>query len=355
MKTLVGQDFIVPKNLEILFVKNYNYTHSAPFVLESGAVLSELLINYSTFGAINGDGSNVIWICHALTANSNPSVWWSELVGEGKFYDPEHYFIICANVIGSCYGSSGPLTLTTTSEPAYYQFPQVTIRDMVKAHELLRAYLNIENIHTCIGGSVGGQQAMEWAIMQPQLIQHLIVLCTNAFHSPWGIACNEAQRMALCCDPTFYANSPDAGKNGMKAARAMALLTYRNYHTYCATQQEQDIEKLDDYAASSYQKYQGEKLEKRFNAHAYWLLSKAMDSHHVGRGRGGAELALAQIFSKTLVVGITSDILFPVSEQEYLAKYIPNANFVEIESLYGHDGFLIETEKIEFALTNFYK
>ncbi len=314
-----------------------------------------LHINYSTFGTLNNAGDNVIWICHALTANSNPSVWWSELVGEEKYYNPEKYFVVCANVIGSCYGSSGPLTPTANGQPTYHQFPQVTIRDMVRAHEVLRVHLKIEKIHTCIGGSVGGQQAMEWAILQPQLIQHLVLLCTNAFHSPWGIACNEAQRMALTSDPTFYHATAYAGKEGLKAARAMALLTYRNYDTYCATQQEQDIEKLDDYAASSYQKYQGEKLEKRFNAHAYWLLSKAMDSHHVGRGRGGAELALAQIAAKTLIVGITSDILFPISEQHYLAKYIPQADFVEIESLYGHDGFLIETERIKAALTHFYQ
>lgn len=335
-------------------MKTHNYIYSQPFELESGAVLPNLQIQYSTFGQINELRDNVIWICHALTANSDPSVWWCELVGEGKFFNPKEHFIICANVIGSCYGSSGPLTYGADGELYYHTFPQVTIRDMVKAHEILREDLGIGEIHTCIGGSVGGQQAMEWSILRPFLIKNLVLMCTNAFHSPWGIAFNEAQRMALIADDSFYTHSPQAGNRGMRAARAMALLSYRNYQTYGVTQQESDEDKIDCYAASSYQNYQGEKLEKRFNAHAYWLLSKAMDSHHVGRKRGGAINALACIGSKTLVIGITSDILFPVSEQRYLATHIPNAVFKELESLYGHDGFLIETEKIKSVLTDFY-
>lgn len=335
-------------------MKNYNYISTTPFVLESGAVLPEVHINYSTFGTLSETGDNVIWICHALTANSDPSAWWSELVGEDKFYNPQQYFVVCANVVGSCYGSSGPLTMNAIGTPYYHDFPQVTIRDMVQAHELLRAHLNIHQIHTCIGGSVGGQQAMEWTIIQPNVIRHLVLMCTNAFHSPWGIAFNEAQRMALTTDATFYTQSTTAGNLGMRAARAVALLSYRNYHTYCATQQEQDHEKLDDYAASSYQRYQGEKLEKRFNAHSYWLLSKAMDSHHVGRGRGSAEQALSTIIAKTVVIGITSDVLFPVNEQHFLAKYISQATYAEIDSLYGHDGFLIETAKIKAVLEDFY-
>lgn len=324
-------------------------------MLESGNVLSDLTISYSVMGKLNAAQSNVIWICHALTANSDPTAWWSELVGEGKFYNPDDYFIICANTIGSCYGSSGPLSLKSDGKPYYREFPQFTIRDIAQAHEILRIHLNISTIHTCIGGSLGGQQAMEWAIAKPNLIQRLILMCTNAVHSPWGIAFNEAQRLALLADNTFNSNTTEAGANGLVAARALAMLSYRNYDTYAITQKRNADDSLDNYPASSYQKYQGEKLQKRFNAHAYWLLTKAMDSHNVGRGKTSVEDALRLITSKTLVIGITSDLLFPVSEQRFLAEHINDAKYLEIKSLYGHDGFLIETESIKKALQDFYQ
>jgi homoserine O-acetyltransferase len=336
-------------------VNHATLIYSKPFELESGKVLSELEISYSTMGKINTNQSNVIWICHALTANSDPTAWWSALVGDGKFYNPEQYFIICANSIGSCYGSSGPLTLKTDGTPYYRDFPQLTIRDIAQAHEILREHLNITTIHTCIGGSLGGQQAMEWAIAKPNIIQSLILMCTNAIHSPWGIAFNETQRLALLADKTFNSNTPDAGANGLVAARAIAMLSYRNYDTYGITQTRNADDSLDNYPASSYQKYQGEKLQKRFNAHSYWLLTKAMDSHNVGRGKNTVEEALQLITAKTLVIGITSDLLFPVSEQRFLAEHINDAKYLEIKSLYGHDGFLIEAESIRVALSDFYQ
>lgn len=226
---------------------------------------------------------------------------------------------------------------------------------MVNAHILLKKELGISKIHSCIGGSLGGQQAMEWAIMDPDTIGNLIILATNAFHSPWGIAFNESQRMAIQADKTWQDCREDAGQEGLKAARSIALLSYRNYNTYCSTQKETDENKLDDYKASSYQNYQGIKLINRFNCHSYVYLSKAMDSHHVGRGRGGAEVALKAIKSNTLVIGIKTDILFPVCEQIFLAENIVGAEYQEIDSLYGHDGFLIETEKLHISFRIFIK
>ncbi len=182
--------------------------------------------------------------------------------------------------------------------------------------------------------------------MQPDLIDNLVLLATNAQHSAWGIAFNESQRMAIEVDPTWKERRADAGSAGMKTARAIALLSYRNYQTYLKTQTSPQTELTDNFPASSYQQYQGDKLVKRFNAYSYWFLSKAMDSHNVGRGRGGVVKALAQVKAKTLVLGIKSDILFPVEEQKLLASYIPDAHYEELESLYGHDGFLIETDQI---------
>ncbi len=320
---------------------------NAPFPLEGGAVLPELTIAYTTYGQLSESQDNVIWICHALTANADPAEWWPGLVGEGKLFDPAKHFIVCANMIGSCYGSSGPASVDPASGKPYRQhFPQVTIRDMVRGHQLLQAHLGINRIELAIGGSMGGQQVLEWAITDPGLFRHIVILAANARHSPWGIAFNEAQRMAIEADPSLGNDSPEAGLRGLEAARAIAMLSYRNYETYQHAQTEPDDEKLDGYRASSYQRYQGLKLRKRFDVYAYLTLSKAMDSHHVGRGRASLEAALQTIRAKTLVIGIGSDILFPVSEQAEIASLVPNGRLEIIESIYGHDGFLIEDEQI---------
>ncbi len=337
-------------------VENKDYIYNGPFTFESGEKLTQVKINYSTYGTFNKEKNNVIWVCHALTANADPVSWWPGLVGENFLYNPEEYFIVCANILGSCYGTSGPLEINPeTGKPYYLSFPQVTIRDMVAAHELLRKHLGIEKIHTCLGGSLGGQQALEWSIAQPSLMDHLILMATNAFHSPWGIAFNESQRMAIKADPTWNAESPEAGKAGMSAARAMALLSYRTYETYKRTQSEEGCEKLDGFKAISYQQYQGEKLVKRFNCHSYLYLTQAMDSHNVGRGRGSVEQALARVKSKALLLAIGSDILFPPSEQKFMQENIKNSRYQEIDSLYGHDGFLIETNEIAGIIRDFYK
>ncbi len=324
-----------------------------PFELECGRSLTELVIAYCTYGKLNEKKDNVIWICHALTANADVADWWSGLVGKNKIFDPERYFIVCANMIGSCYGTTGPTSVNPlTNQPYGKVFPLVTIRDMVRAHQLLKKHLDIEKIHLVIGGSMGGQQALEWCISQPDAFEHLCVLASNAHHSPWGIAFNEAQRMALMADPTFP-DHPDGGHNGLEAARAIAMLSYRSYYTYQNTQAEVDHSLLDDFKASSYQRYQGLKLRKRFNAHAYYTLSKAMDSHNVGRKRKSIEAALQAIKAKSLIIGITSDVLFPLSEQEFLAEHIPNASYAAIDSHYGHDGFLVEDRKISRLVQTF--
>ncbi len=332
-------------------MKEATFKYKHPFELESGGCLPEIEIAYTTLGTLErdkkGNCKNVVWVCHAFTGNANAADWWGGLVGEGKHYDPKKYFIVCANMLGSCYGSTNALSISPlTNASYYYDFPQISIRDIVQALDLLRKHLSIDKIYHCIGGSMGGQKAIEWAILQPDLIENLIVFATNAFHSPWGIAFNESQRMAIEADRLWGQKTPEAGMQGMKAARSMALLSYRNYKAYQLTQSETDQGKSNDYKASSYQRYQGEKLAKRFNAFAYWTLSKAMDSHHVGRGRGSAEDALQSIRANTLVVGIRSDILFPVAEQQFLAKHISRATYKEIDSPYGHDGFLIESEII---------
>jgi homoserine O-acetyltransferase/O-succinyltransferase len=331
----------------------FKYDH--PFQLECGAVLPSLEIAYNTYGKLNKAKDNVIWVCHALTANSDVFEWWPGLFGEKDFFNPAEHFIVCANNLGSCYGTTGPLSINPyTGQPWFSYFPAVTIRDMVKAHSLLREALGIDEIHTIIGGSQGAQQVLEWNVIDPGLFKNTIVVATNAKHSPWGIAFNESQRLAIKADRTYYANIPDGGQKGLAAARSIALLSYRNYHPYNETQKEKHDEKLQDFNSASYQRYQGSKLVKRFNAYSYVVLANAMDSHNLGRARVSIERALGAITARTLVAGISSDLLFPNNEQEFLARHIPGSELSIIDSFYGHDGFLVETEKLTQIIKQFY-
>jgi homoserine O-acetyltransferase/O-succinyltransferase len=326
------------------------------FTLEAGGSLPGFQLKYTTVGQLNKDRSNVIWICHALTGSSDFTDWWKELFTEGTPFSPREFFIICVNALGGCYGSTGPLSLNPkTNQPFYHEFPVITNRDIVNAFDLLRESLNIKKIHTLLGGSLGGQQVLEWAIQQPDVFDHIIPIATNAFHSPWAIAFNEAQRMAIEADGTWKQNDARAGSEGMKAARAMGMISFRTYETYKQTQTEKSLDTLDNFRASSYQRYQGQKLSNRFNAFTYWVLTKAMDSHNVGRGRTSVEAALKKIKAKTLVIGIDSDLLFPIHEQKYIAQHINEAQFAALSSAHGHDGFLVEFDQFKSIVRNFLK
>lgn len=327
--------------------------HTASFPLELGAQLPGLEICYHSYGKLNAERSNVIWVCHALTASSDPVDWWPGMVGSGLAFDTDKYFVVCANIIGSCYGSSGPLSINpSTSQPYYSSFPDITIRDMVQAHILLRKHLQIQKIHLLVGGSMGGYQCLEWAVMEPTIIQQLFLLATSASESAWGIAIHTAQRLALSADATWREMTADAGKNGIKAARAIGMITYRNYGIMQQKQTDPDPEKTTRFKASSYIHHQAEKLAARFNAYSYWLLSNAMDSHQLSRGRSKTLVQMLEsIRQKTLIIGISSDILCPVQEQELMAQHMPNASLCIIHSDYGHDGFLVETEKIKSSLS----
>ncbi len=337
-------------------MQEHFFTYNKKFELELGGELNDLTLAYQTMGQLNDDQSNVIWVCHALTGNAEVSDWWNGLFGDNSIFNPKEHFIICANVIGSCYGSTGPLSINPdTNKPYYNSFPSITIRDIVKSLDLLRKELKIERINTLIGGSLGGQQALEWAVSQPDLMENLIICATNAKHSPWGVAFNESQRLAIQADPTWGQEDPHAGSRGLIAARSIAMLSYRNYSTYEKTQSEDSESVTNNFKASSYQEYQGKKLLSRFNAYSYWTLSNTMDSHNLGRGRKSIEDALSTIKAYTQVIGITSDVLFPVSEQRFITQHIPNVTYEEISSLYGHDGFLVETHKIAGAIQAFFK
>jgi len=336
------------------------FSYNKSFTLKSGKTLPGFHLAYTTLGKLNADKSNVVWIFHALTANSNPLEWWPGLVGEQKLFDPEQYFIVCVNMPGSCYGSIGPLDNDPlTDKPYYHNFPFFTTRDMVRAYRFLKDELRIDKIHIGIGGSMGGQQLLEWAIEEPNLFEFIFPVATNAEHSSWGIAFNASQRWCIENDPTWREEQVDAGLEGMKIARSIALLSYRHYETYFKSQHgfttDTEGASIDKqiFKAETYQRYQGEKLAKRFNAFSYYFLSQGMDKHNVGRGRDSVRAALQSIKAKALVISISSDILYPTSEQELLSAYIPNAQLAVIDSYYGHDGFLLECEAIETLVKDF--
>ena len=336
------------------------FKHLHPFKLESGKTLPGFQLAYTALGTLNETGDNVVWVFHALTANSDPSEWWFGLVGEGKLFDPASAYIVCVNMPGSCYGSFSPLDIDEeTGEPWYHLFPWFTTRDMIRSYQLLRVHLGIQKIDVGLGGSMGGQQLLEWAVEEPGLFNHIVPIATNAKHSPWGIAFNASQRWCITSDPTWPTNNPAAGIEGMKVARSIALISYRNYHTYDHAQQSITSDTIDlpvdeqVFRAETYQHYQGHKLALRFNAFSYYFLSKGMDAHNLARGRKSLEDALGAITAKAMVIGIETDLLFPVREQQFIAAHIKHAQFVLIDSQYGHDGFLLEFEKITQHLQSF--
>ena len=333
-----------------------SYLHRSPLTLESGAVLAEVEIAYDTFGELSPERDNVIWVCHALTANSDVADWWPHTVEQGRFLDPSRYFVVCANFLGSHYGTTSPLSINpATGEKWYYDFPRFTVRDMVKCHQLLAKHLGIERVKLLIGSSIGGFQCMEWAIMEPDFAERVALIATTTYTEPWAAAFNESQRMAIRLDKTWGERRDDAGIDGMAVARSIALISYRGGAAYNATQQETQRweEASFERRAHSYQQYQGEKLRRRFNAMSYYRLSEAVDSHNIARGRGSIAAALSQIKARALVVAISSDILFPVEAHQPLREHIADVEYHLIESEFGHDGFLVEHDKLNSIIQNF--
>ena len=331
------------------------YHHGEAITLESGAVLPEVDITYDTFGTLNEAKDNVIWVCHALTANSDVADWWPHTVEEGRFLDPTRYFIVCANFLGSHYGTTSPLSINpTTGKKYYYDFPQITVRDMVKCHQLLAKHLGIERVKLLIGSSIGGFQCMEWAISEPKFMESVALIATTTCTEPWAAAFNESQRMAIRTDKTWGELRDDAGIDGMAVARSIALISYRGGAAYNATQQDENpTEASFTRRAHSYQQYQGEKLRRRFNALSYYRLSEAVDSHNIARGRGSIAEALSKIEARALVVAISSDILFPPEAHVPMREHIRDVEYHLIESEFGHDGFLVEHEKLNTIIQNF--
>ena len=353
------------------------------FSFEAGGSLDQLEIIYHTSPRAYKEGERVVWLCHALTANSDPLDWWPEMVGEGCWVNPDKDFVVCVNIFGSAYGTTGPRSMVKNSvelgrigkngvelyskegttlhnstqllhNPKPLDFPKFTVRDTARLFTIVREHLGIKQVDLLVGSSIGGFHALEWAIMEGDVIQRAAFIATAPRVSPWLSAWMEVQRMALEADPTFRAcESLDGGRKGLEAARAISLISYRSFDGYNLTQYETDDDCLFASRAASYERYQGKKLVKRgFDAYSYYYLLHCVDSQNVGRKRGGVANALAQITAKSIVISITSDGLFPPAESREWAKHIPAAKYYEIESRFGHDGFLLETDQITEILNS---
>lgn len=331
------------------------YRYKEPLILESGERIEALEIAYHTYGSMNSNRDNIIWVCHALTANSDVADWWQNTVVPGGMLDPERYFVVCANVLGSCYGTTGPLSINpSTGKPYYGSFPKITVRDIVACNQLLAQHLGISRVKMLVGSSLGGFQCMEWAIIDPDFTENLMLIATAATTTPWAAAFNESQRMAIEADQTYGSESADAGSQGMGVARSIALLSYRGSDAYNMTQQNNGKETSPfHHRVQSYQHHQSNKLRQRFNAYSYYRLSQVVDSHNIGRNRDSIAEVLRTIKARTQVVAISSDILFPPIDHQPFIENIPDVRYTLINSEFGHDGFLVEHEYLTRIVKNF--
>ena len=327
-----------------------------PFELELGGTLRDVLITYHTYGQLNAKKDNVIVVLHALSASSDAAIWWSGLFGIGNFLDPDKYFIICANNLGSPYGTTSPKFINPDTNLRYgLEFPEFTIRDTARLNLDFLNLFGIEKIKYLIGSSCGGNIAQEMAIIDPDKIDNLILICCSVRETPWVIAIHESQRIALRADPTILVNSNNSAPDGLNAARAMALPFYRAHASLIHRQWDESNEKTSDFRAASYINYQGQKFVSRFDAHCYYKLLTCLDTHNVGRGRESIEAAFKNISADTLCIGFNSDLLIPSSEQKFLSDQIPNSKYKEIQSIFGHDSFLIETDSLKEIIFNNYE
>ena len=334
------------------------HTFQEDFITESGEIITNPTLAYQTWGILNNTQDNVIIISHALTGNTNAKEWFSGLFQDRGIIDLKKHFVICINHPGSCYGSIGPTSINRNTGEIYKaNFPNLTIRDIVKLEQQLLDKLHINKVDLIIGGSMGGMVALEFCLIDPR-IQSACLIAMGKSHSAWAIGISEAQRLAIQADKNWnsgFYKDESPPKDGLAAARSMAMITYRSAQNYDHKfSRNWNIQK-NIFEIESYLKYQGEKLTARFDANSYISLTKAMDSHDVARGRGTAKSVLSKIDIPVLIIGINSDILYPIKEQIELAELIQNATFREITSKYGHDAFLIEFEQINNALTSFQK
>lgn len=326
------------------------------FRLESGATLEAPVVAYRTWGDPAHAAERTVLICHALTASADADRWWPGMIGEGRAFDPAKDFIVCSNILGSCYGTTGPASRRPGSGERYRaDFPRITVRDMVELQRRLLDELGVGRIALVTGPSLGGMQALEWAASHPQRVQAMAPIGVGGRHSAWCIAISEAQRAAIYADRDWhdgYYSDEKPPQKGLAAARMMAVCTYRSWHGF---QQRfaRDECGPDGFQMESYLRHQGDKFHRRFDAVSYVRLTQAMNSHDLARGRGEYFDVLEGLEQPALIVSVSSDTLYPPFEQALLARYLPNAIYRTLDTDDGHDGFLIKTGPLARLITAF--
>ena len=347
----------LPDHLQAQIAADTQYLRvPGDFKLENGQFLRDVVIAYRTWGHPENAAEHTILVCHALTGSADVEAWWPGIIGKGKAFDPAHDYIICANILGSCYGTTGPVSLKPGSDGRYRaDFPRISVRDMVEIERVLLDGLGIEKLELVTGPSLGGMQALEWAASYPERVGSVVPIGVGGRHSAWCIGISEAQRAAIATDPNWnggYYSDDAPPEQGLSAARMMAVCTYRSWDSFA---ERFGRERRGDgiYEVQSYLRHQGEKINDRFDANTYVTLTHAMHTYDLSRGRGLYEAVLAAIDQPALVVSVSSDGLYPPAEQLELVENMPNARYAVLDSLHGHDGFLIETEALGQLISRF--
>ncbi len=322
-------------------------------------MIPDAVLAYQTWGTLSPGKDNAVYVAHALTGDANAADWWSPLIGAGKPLDPARHFIVCANVIGGCQGSTGPAHPAPDGKPWGSRFPWPTIRDHVEAERRLTDILGIDRWRLMTGPSMGGMRTLEWAVTHPERVGAIAVMGTTAATTAEQLAWGVPQIAAIQADPKFRggdyydAADGDGPHVGLGIARQIAHITYRS-EAELARRFGRDIQADGRFAVASYLQYHGEKLARRFDANSYLRLVNAINSHDVGRGRGGVAAALSRFTGPALVVAVDSDRLYPVTNARELESHLVGSEGIAwVHSPVGHDGFLVESEQFNAHMREF--